>query len=271
MIEKKLKLEQVSLRSETELEDLLRKDPEQIEKGLECIATQIKTPPTERRIDMLCVDSQRVLAIVEIKLESDEHQMEQAIIYFDWVLSNLDWIKNSYPKYKINDEYPRIILIAKDFPDSVVTLAKYFNDYRSKVSLMKYVALKIEGETRVVCTEQSLPEVPAIPERPKNPDEIIQYITDPKVRAVAEEIRNKIKSLNKDIEETATKWDISYKYKGRVLCYLSPRRQFFVIGWRSTETGEWRTQTNLTTIDQADSILKEKIRPSLDALIQESG
>ena len=48
---------------------------------------------------MLCVDDQSVLTIVEIKLESDEHHMEQAVIYFDWVLSNIDWIKNSYPKY----------------------------------------------------------------------------------------------------------------------------------------------------------------------------
>jgi len=271
LTERRLKLEQISLNSETKLEDLLKKDPEQIEKGLKCIATQVKTPPTERRIDMLCVDSQGVLSIVEIKLESDEHQMEQAIIYYDWALSNLDWINNSYPRYKIKDENPRIILIAKDFPESVITLAKYFNNYVTKVTLMKYITLKIDSEARVVCTEQSLPEVPTIPERPKTVDEIIQYITDPKVRSVAEETRSKIKSLNENIEETATKWDVSYKYKGRVLCYLYPRRQFFAIGWRSAETGEWRTQTNITSIEKVETIIEEAIKPALNSLMREIG
>jgi RecB family endonuclease NucS len=57
-------IEEVDLKDERELEDVLKKNPEQIEKGLKLIANQVITP--KGRIDLLCVDKEGVLTIVEL-------------------------------------------------------------------------------------------------------------------------------------------------------------------------------------------------------------
>jgi RecB family endonuclease NucS len=91
------------LKNEQQLEYLLKKDPEQIEKGLKIIANQVVTP--KGKIDLLCVDEERVLTVVELKLDQDDDQLKQAINYYDWVFENMDWIRSTYPKFNISDDY----------------------------------------------------------------------------------------------------------------------------------------------------------------------
>jgi len=82
-------LEEADLKDETELENLLKKDPEQIEKGLKTIANQVPTP--KGRIDLLCTDAEGVLTVIEIKLASDENQLNQTIKYYNCRFCHYDF------------------------------------------------------------------------------------------------------------------------------------------------------------------------------------
>lgn len=138
-------LEEVDLKDEKELEYLLKKDPEQIEKELKVIANQVITP--KGKIDLLCVDEEGVLAVVELKLDQDDDHLKQAINYYDWVFENMEWLRNTYSKFEISDEYlPKIILVARDFTESVITGVKYFAE-SFDIKLYRYKAVKIDEKS----------------------------------------------------------------------------------------------------------------------------
>lgn len=107
----------------------------------------------------MAIDSDKNLVIIELKQFSDENQMLQAIGYFDWILKNIDWIKDAY-KIEARDSKPRLILVAKEFPEIVVTLSKYWNEYISQVSLYSYKSIVNNKKKEVVCLEVFLPKVP---------------------------------------------------------------------------------------------------------------
>lgn len=261
-------MEEANIKDETELEAICKKDPEQIEKDLKVIDNQIPIPPTNMRLDLLCVDSKGVLTIVELKVNSDEHQMEQIIMYYDWALSNLDWIKNAYPKHKIKDETPRLILVAKTFPPKVVTLAKYISDVVTKVDLFTYKGIKVNEKKEIICVEFPLPPVPEIAEKPKTADEIEGYIKDEKVKKECNKVREYIKNIDIDnIEEAPTKYSITYKFKGRNLCSIDPRTGYFWMGWRHTD-GSWKTEGDIKTFEEAKEIIDEDIKDFYNNLKQ---
>jgi len=252
-------LETANIKDETELEALLKRDPEQIEKGLKVIDNQIPIPPTNMKLDLLCVDSEGVLTIIELKNDSDEHQMEQIMMYYDWALSNLDWIKNAYPKYQIKDESPKLILIAKTFQPKTITLAKYISDVVTKVYLFTYKAVIAEGKKEIICVDFPVPPIPEIAEKPKTPDEIESYIKDEKVKKECNKVRAYIKNIDlKNIEESPTKYSIVYKYKGRNVCAIDPRKDYFWLSWRSVD-GQWKSEGDINSFDEAKEIIEEEI------------
>ena len=255
-----MRIEEVELKNEQELEYLLRKNPEQIEKGLKVIANQVITP--KGRIDLLCVDEEGVLTIVELKLDQDDDHLKQAINYFDWVLENMDWIINAYSKFKISDEYrPKVILIAKSFTESVITGAKYFAE-SFDIKLYEYRALKINEEKFIICKEVPIPMIPETPEKPKTIDDHLNYIKDDKVREVFNEAIEIIKSLSEDVEVVPLKWDIGFKFKGRSFAYISPRREAFVISWKQSDG--WHYETNIKRITRVKELIEEKIKKSFE-------
>lgn len=255
-----MNIEEVDLKDEKELEDLIKKNPEQIEKGLKVIANQVITP--KGRIDLLCVDKEGVLTIVELKVDQDDDHLKQAINYYDWVFENMDWLRNNYPAFSISNETrPKIILVAKNFTDSVITSAKYFAEVFD-IKLYVYKALKIDGERFVVCNEIALPAIREIPEKPKTVTDHLNYITDEEVRRVCNETIKLIKNLAEDVEVTPTKWGISFKYKGRNFAALYPRRESFLLQWKEGEY--WPSETNLKNIERVKELFEEKIRKAFE-------
>jgi Holliday junction resolvase-like predicted endonuclease len=253
-------IEEVDLKDERELEDVLKKNPEQIEKGLKLIANQVITP--KGRIDLLCVDKEGVLTIVELKVEQDDDHLKQAINYYDWVFENMDWLRNTYSTFSIsNENRPKIILIAKNFTDSVITSAKYFGEVFD-IKLYVYKALKINNERFVICNEIALPTIHEIPEKPKTITDHLNYITDEEVRKVCNETIELIKGLAENIEVTPIKWGISFKYKGRNFAALYPRRESFVLQWKESEY--WPYETNLKKIERVRELIEEKIKKAFE-------
>lgn len=253
-------LKDTEIKDEAELEALIKSNPEQIEKGLAVIDSQLSIPPTNRRIDLLCVDSEGFLTIIELKADSDEHQMEQIMMYYDWAVSNLDWIKNAYKEYDIEDEPPRLILVAKSFPHPVKTLAKYITDNIAKTDLYRYKSVKTGGKKKeIVCYDVSLPAPPEISEKPKTAEEIVGYIRKKKVENECNEVREYIKDNLPKCEEDPKRGNVTYKYKGRNICAISPRRDYFQLEWRETD-GEWKTRNNITTLEEAKKIIDKEIK-----------
>lgn len=251
-------LEEADLKDEQELEYLLKKDPEQIEKGLKVIANQVTTP--KGRIDLLCVDEEGVLTVVELKLDQDDDHLKQAINYYDWVFENMEWIRNTYPKFGISDEYlPKIILVASNFTDSVITGAKYFAEIFD-IKLYGYKAVKINDKKFIICNEITVPKIPEFPEKPKKIDDHLNYITDDKVRKVCSETIKIIKDLGENIEVTPLKWGISFKYKGKNFTVISPRRGAFAMDWK--ESDGWYYETGIKRIKRVREIVDKKIKES---------
>lgn len=254
-------LTEADVEDEVELESLLKKNPNQIEKGLKVIANQVITP--KGRIDLLCVDTDGVLTIVELKVKRDDDHLKQAINYFDWVLENSLWIGKVYPKFKIDQKsLPKIILVAPDFTDSVVTGAKYFNTF-ADTTLLKYKVVGHEEKKYVVCTEVRIPDVYEIIEAPRKIEDEINYIKVESVRKACEKAVEAIKKLGKDIEASATKSRIVFKYQGRNFASVSSRREFFYIEWK--EEDGWYEEA-VKQFSEAEEIISNNVQKAYELI-----
>ena len=77
-LEQRHDVRETIVRDEAELESLIKRDPSRVESGLVFLAEQRKTPG-RGRLDLLGVDSEGVLAVVELKIVKDEGQLQQAL------------------------------------------------------------------------------------------------------------------------------------------------------------------------------------------------
>ena len=253
-------VEEADLKDEQKLEYLLKKDPEQIEKGLKVITNQVMTP--RGRMDLLCVDKEGVLTIVELKLDQDDDHLKQEINYYDWGFENMNWIRNAYSAFGIsNENRPKMILVAKSFTDSVITEAKCFAEIFD-IKLYGYKALKISDEKFIICNEFTLPTIPEIPEKPKTAADHLKYITDEDVQKVCNQTIEAIRGLGENIEVTLIKWGISLKYKGKNFASIYPRRESFVMQWK--ESGSWPYETNIKKIERVQEIIDQNIKTSFE-------
>lgn len=247
--------QEADVKDETELEILLKRHPDQIEKGLKIIDNQVITP--KGRFDLLGVDTDGVLAIVELKVKRDDNHLKQAINYFDWVLENSLWIGKAYPKFSIDQEaMPKIILVAPEFTDSVVTVAKYFGTF-ADVTLLKYSVVGYEEKKHVVCTEVRIPDVHETLEMPRSVEDEIEYIKVEDVKQACEKTIDTIKKLGKNIELKATKSRVVFKYLGRNFAHVSSRREFFYIDWK--EEDGWYEEA-VRQYSEAEEVINDNVK-----------
>jgi len=182
---KLLVLKEIKLRDEAELESILKKQPSLIEKGLKIIVSQLIT--SSGRIDMLAVDSDGVLTLVELKVKEDSYQLIQTLNYYDWILNNIDFVKNAFEerlsKYgiQVKDEAPHIILIAPNFDTELITHAKYLNE-DVIVKLLKFRSLLVNNQKEILFEKQEIPDYTIIQEKPKTIDAIFEYISEKKLK-----------------------------------------------------------------------------------------
>ena len=81
-------------------------------------------------------------------------------------------------------------------------------------------------------------------------------------------MRDYLKNIDpNNIEESPTKSNITYKYKGRNICTIDPRKDYFWMGWRDLE-GTWVTEGDITSFDEAKDIIDEEITNSYKHLKQ---
>lgn len=249
------------------LEAEIVKNPETIEKGLVIVDHQV--PAGAGKMDILAIDSGNVIAIIELKVNEDDGMFMQALEYYDWVSQNLDRLAERYqeknPKLKIDsEEAPRVILIAPTFSPSLKTCCKYVS---LTVDLFEYTYLKSKsGEKGLVCKSVEIEPPSGPPSKPPEIADVVNHITDTKMRQFCKEIMNKIQKVGKDIEVKPSKWSLSFKYANRAIAYIVTRRNYFYVNY--PYRGRWYWNPIEKKRDFSSDIMV-KIRDFYDKLKRE--
>jgi len=238
--------------SEKELEEMVRKGSDLIEEGLRYVDHQRRT---ERGpLDVLFADSGNALVVAELKVTEDDWMLVQGLDYYDSITSNIEGVARAYKEKKIDPTQKlRLFLIAPSFSVSLLNRCKWID---APLSLFTFQCLVFEDNPKEIVPvfkEITIPsrlqpvEVYTIEQR-------LNYITDNKVRKIAEDFLKEIQDWDKDnILIEATKNDISIKVSGKVFSYLSARRKNFIVYTKDSEN-KW----TVLPIKQAEDL--EKVR-----------
>jgi hypothetical protein len=254
-----MQLKETKVRDEAELEALLVSDPTQIEEGFKVLTHQRKTHGF-KTLDILGVDSEGILTLIELKVVIDSGQLKQALLYYDWVLQQgIDWISGAYKSslgnLKISERMPQIFLIAPDFDEEMFTEVKYVRE-DIRIRLFRYLVLELEDRKFVKLIEESISAIKGIESKPRSVQDIIDYINDKDVKKLFTSLIDEIKSIEKDIEEKPTEWNLTYWIKGRKFCDLYPRKQAFAVGYKTDTEKKWESVNNISSKDQVVIVLQ---------------
>lgn len=155
---------------------------------------------------------------------------------------------------------PKIILVAPDFTDSVITGAKYFGTF-ADVALLKYSVVGYEGKKHVVCIEVRIPDVHDTLEMPRTVEDEIEYIMVEEVKQECKKTVETIEKLGNNIEKKATKSRIVFKYRGRNFASVSSRREFFYIEWK--EADGWHEEA-VKQYSEVEGVITDNIKKAYE-------
>ena len=220
--------------SEKQLEELIRKSPEQIEDGLKYVDHQKITD--RGPLDVLFVDSGNALVVAELKINEDDEMLVQAVDYYDYITTNIEGFARAYKENKVDPiQKPRLFLIAPSFSIPLLNRCKWID---IPISLYSFQCISFEDNLKEIIPVFKEITSPSRmqPVEVYNLEERYNYITDGKIRKMAQEFLTKIQNWDKDnILMEPTKYDISIKAFGRVLFYFGPRRKHFMIYTNDSE------------------------------------
>ncbi len=223
--------------SEAALEDLVRRHASLIEDGLVYVDHQKRA--AGGRLDVLLVDSGKLLVVAELKVVQDDGMLLQAVDYYDYVSTNVEAFARLYKHQRIDPtKQVRLLLIAPSFSQTLVNRCKWMD---LPISLFTFHCLKFEGDDDLVpmFAEQAIPPRPPVLEAPPTIEEHLAYISDLTVRSKASALLDEIRNWKPgNISLDAIKYEISIRVNGRVFAYFSPRRKHYVIGTYDAED-EW--------------------------------
>ena len=252
------KIKQINV-DERELEDLLVKNPEAIEEGMNILGRQIQTDSGP--LDILASDADKVLTVIELKNEIDDKQLDQGLRYYDWVKSNIQWITKHFPDKVDSEQEPRLILIAPGFSENLKRIAKYVN---VSLDLLEYTVIQLpDGEKHVLCkpVEIGKPSEPMIlPTREGH----LKRIENEKVRKFCEDCLNQLQNMGIEIRPIQNYW-FSMWYKGKRFMYLGCKKKFFVCEIQRQD-GSWTPRIRITSKEDWDKLFAQEIVPLLQTI-----
>ncbi len=223
---------------ESELEALLCKYPEYLEKGLKFIDRQVNT--TRGPLDILAIDSGNCLVIVELKIYPDDGMLFQVLDYFGWVYENIDSIKRMYPNFDIDyKQVPRIFLVAPDFSESLQRRVRYIRD-DIRIQIFRYKLTKHKGDILFIPFEIQPSILPVPPTQPTTFDDFINYIQDEGLRTLYQNTYKSIVELSSDNQEKFTTQYINIRHKGDTFVMLWAFRKAIDIGYYELPSKEWK-------------------------------
>jgi len=232
---------EIKIERESDLRAMLANNPNAIEEGLGVLKQEY---PTESGpVDLLCVDYEGRLCIGEIKLGEDNIMLLQALRYYDWVYSNRDRIDEMFRNNRIDiSKEPKIILIARDFSETLIKSAKYVEP-RVDLYTYKYLQTSTTGERGLLLIPVTVEEPEAPPEPFPTLEDYKNHVTDPDVNKILEEFLGKLQNMSEGIRLNPTKNFISVYYLGKRMSVIQTRRTFFNV--YLTRGSEWTDKTRI--------------------------
>jgi len=134
-------IEKISVESKQELEQMITKEIDQIEKGLTVVCSHV--PVNDKiALDILCHDNNGQLVILQLNVNEDDNTLLQGIQSLDYIEKFKSFLKATYNKHKINDkENPRLILIAPSFSETLHHAVEHMQGVRIDLYEWEYLKL----------------------------------------------------------------------------------------------------------------------------------
>ena len=219
--------------TETQLEDMVRRAPDLVEEGLRFVDHQRRT--TRGPLDVLLADSANAAVVAELKEVEDDGMLGQALDYLDYVSTNREGIARAYRGAGIDPRKdPRLFLIAPSFSVTMLHRCKWID---ADLSLYRYKCIQLDGTQEIVPVylRVDFPYLPSVVEE-YDTGAMLDHITDPQVRGLAEELIAFARALDPTtVEAEPRKAYVSIKRAGKVIGYLEPRRTHFVLTAQGAE------------------------------------
>jgi len=233
--------QEVKIEKEPQLRSMLGNNPSIIEEGL--IVLKQEYPTESGPMDLLCVDNEGRLCVIELKLDQDDNMLLQALRYYDWVYSNRDRIREIFKESTIDsNKDPKIILIARDYSETLTKSAKYISP-RIDLYSYKYLKSSKTGEEGLLVIPRTVEEPEAPPEPLPTLKDYINYVTDPQANEVFQKFIDKLKNMGEGIRFNPTKYFLSVFFKGKRMATIETRRAFFNV--YLTRESEWTDKTRV--------------------------
>lgn len=255
---KKGKIKKIEV-SERELETLLINDLSVIDENLMFLGNQIQTDSGP--LDILALDKvDNSLGLIELKVKPDDEQLFQAIRYYDWVRSRIEWINSSYRKEIGRDidikADPWIILVAPDFSEKLKKVARYVD---VPLELYEYTVLEFPNKEKYVfCKDIDYGEPYESVEIPTIQGHL-DYISDEEVRNLCSEVFSQLQDIG--INFQPRKGFINLLRKGDRIGKVRCKRTFFKI--KTSFKGEWTDYYDIYTKRDWNSFYEKEIKPFL--------
>ena len=220
-------IKKIKPKNEKELHSVIEKELDALEEGLKILKYEFAM--TKGIPDFLCVDSGGRLVVIEVKLQEDPNVLFQALRYFSEIDQDRYALAKLFPKEDIDpDEHPRIVLIAEKFPDDLRRLSTLV---KPDVELYEYTLLATaEGKEGICFHPMSLPKIEEQLKKPVTFKQLRDYITKDSLKPLFDKIIPEIKGLAGGIESHPTQDYVGFKYRGRQIGWLGPKRKSFDIG-----------------------------------------
>lgn len=220
------RIQPIPIESENALEQLLLADIENLEAGLHILDNQV--PAGSGFIDILAVDSDNALVVIELKKEESDRMLLQTLEYYDLVRENTPRFASSYGnKHHIDENAePRLILIAHTFNEMLQSAAKYVN---APLALYTYEYLQFGDQKGLLLTELPISEPRDFGRGRKTPNEHLDKIVNPQMRALCQGTIEHIVAFDRDnMTAKGLRGRIAIKYQGRNLVNIWPRQNWFL-------------------------------------------
>ena len=161
-----MSIEKIKIEGQEELQQLITKDLNIVEKDLTLICNNV--PINDKTtLDVLCHDNNGQLVIVQMSIAEDDIMLLHGIQSMDYIDKFKSFLKATYNKHKIDDkEKARLILIAPSFSDALRSAVESMKGMRVDLYEWEYLKLGDHKGLRLQPIFASTPaEVPF--EKPK--------------------------------------------------------------------------------------------------------
>jgi RecB family endonuclease NucS len=133
-------IEEIQVKNNDSLENLVTKEIEKVEDGLTIIGRQIPVNH-DKIVDLLCVDRNGQIVVFKLNVKEDDNMLFEGLTTFHEVNCVKQMLKFFNKSSKINDkELPRLILLAPNFSNNVMNIAKNMDSV--KINLYQWEYLK---------------------------------------------------------------------------------------------------------------------------------